>query len=533
MILRLAVLVIAEATLAVLLAVQVFAEPATVRAPAVPAARPAVAPIAGPAHAVEAAVLPRQELREAVPVLQRTEVVAKWNAEDPVGVLLTGTIRLRDGGPAADVTLSATLDRDRRHASAGKDGSYGLVGLRPGEWQIAVRDQSIADFAETVVLTDEAVQRRDFVVGASFPVRVLIVTPDGKDATSALHTAGMYFIDFQVAGQRDRFPDRLAPTEYSVVFVGDAKWDGEMNPKDGFAGTLHFASPPPAHAALLHRHLVLEQQVVQPGQTELKFVVDVEALKKHTGSATVRVLDDDTGAPLPAASVSLNTSNRGGGGGKKLDADGRATLEGLSPGLLRCQISAADHETMYTTVRIETGQRLDLGDVRLGAARPLTGKIVDADGKPAGGNVTWTELKWRTAPTAFSTNRGTTVEADGSFSLWGTGRGRIAVTVRTPEGLIAAGVFDNPPTSPVVLRLAKAAECNVTRPADPTRAFTVTLFDGHRDAIAAHTLPLRTPKYTISLPPGEYAFEVHDEQDRLVKSGALRFGPTPCTLEIR
>jgi hypothetical protein len=125
------------------------------------------------------------------------------------------------------------------------------------------------------------------------------------------------------------------------------------------------------------------------------------------------------------------------------------------------------------------------------------------------------------------------VEADGSFSLWGTGSGRVAVTARTPEGLVAAGVFDNPPTSPVVLRLAKAAECVVTRPADPTRAFTVTVYDVRRDAIAAQTLEPRTLKSTIALPPGDYTFEVHDEQDRLVQSGSLQFGTTPCKLEIR
>ena len=40
-------------------------------------------------------------------------------------------------------------------------------------------------------------------------------------------------------------------------------------------------------------------------------------------------------------------------------------------------------------------------------------------------------------------------------------------------------------------------------------------------------------KHTITLPAGDYTFEVHDDQYRLVQSGALTFGATPCAVEIR
>ena len=213
--------------------------------------------------------------------------------------------------------------------------------------------------------------------------------------------------------------------------------------------------------------------------------------------------------------------------------EGRAVLEGLSPGLLLCEIGAPDHETMHSTVRVDVGQIVDLGDVRLGKVSPLTGTLLDADGKPAAAEITWTELKWRTRPTEFISNRSTRPEADGTFSLWGTGHGTIAVIARDAQGNLARGVFDNPPTNPVVLRLGKLAQCVVTRPPDPTRAFTLTVFDGSRRAIAANTLTSSTPKFTVSLPAGDYTFEVHDEQDRLVQSGALTFGAMPCAVEIQ
>jgi len=462
----------------------------------------------------------------------RTAVTATWQPDDPIGVVLTGTVRWRDGTPVDEPGVYLRQGRTRPSASTASDGSYAVVGLQPGEWSVSVRVEGAVDVTETITLGDDAQQEHDFVLDRSYPVRVTIVTADGEDGTRALRMALHGFGDFTIAGQRDRFPDQLAPTDYGMVFVGDAKWDSERNPKDGAAGKLFLASAPPQHVALLQRHLVLEQQLVQPGQTEVKFTIDVAELKKLAGSATLRVLDAQSGQPLTNARVSLNTSNRG-GGGKVVDDEGRAVVEGLSPGLLRCQIAAPDHESYYCTVRVGAGERLELGDIRLGPQMPLKGTVLDADGNPATARLSWTELKWHTTGTKFATNRSAHVEADGSFSLWGTGRGRIAVKARSADGSLAAGVFDNPPTTDVVLRLSKASQCVVTRPKDPTRAFTVTLFDEAKLAISAVVLGPRNTKLTISMPPGSYDFEVRDQQARLLQTGSLTFAAAPCSLEIR
>jgi hypothetical protein len=518
-----------EAAIVAVLAVQVFggsAAPAPVRQLRQPP--PATAATSAGTSAVAATSVPGATPPRTASDPVRTEAAAKFVAGDPVGVLLTGTVRTRDGRPA-DASLSASLDKARASASSTEDGSYAMLGLQPGEWQVTVRGTGIVEQSTQLTITDDAVQHRDFMVDPSFAVKVLIVTPDGGDATTALRKTMSGMGDFSAAGQRDPLPERLAPTEYGMG-LGDAKWDAQMNPKDGFAGTMHFTALP-AHMALLLRHILLEQQLVQPGQREVKFVVDVEAMKKLAASATVRVLDA-SGEPLATAHISLTMPNYM-STGQPVNAQGRAELTGLSPGLLRCSIYAPDHEEMYTTLKAEPGQHLDLGDVRLGAEVKCTGTVLDADGRPANANMAWTELKWRQNPSAFGTNRTARTEADGAFTLWHTGAGVIAIAASDTKGNIARGVFDNPPAVPIVLRLSPACEGTVTRPPDPARSFMLTLFDGARRPLTAFGIEPRSTKQPIRMPAGSYPFEVHDEQFRLVQSGTLEFGATPCTLEIR
>lgn len=466
------------------------------------------------------------------PPAQRDEVAARWNADDPVGVLLCGTVHFADG--SAVEQPSVYLEREAKGVSVGvTDGAYAVCGLVPGTWQATVRATGAVDCRSTIELSDAAAQTHDFVLEPSFPVRVHLVTADGKDATAALRDAKLYALDLHVVGQRERFPDRMAPTDYGVLFVGDARWDGERNPKDGFAGTLHFAKAPPAYAALLLRNVVLAQQQVQPRQTEITFTVDVDAVRAQTGSATVRVLDAETGAPIPEARVGLDSSNRG-GRGRATDGDGRLTIENLPPGLLQMQVTAKDHETAAKVVTIEPGRVLDLGEIRLGPVLPLVGRVLDADGKPcASATLQWTELKWRTEPTEFRHNFSTRTEADGTFQLWGSGRGIIAVRARGSDGQLAVGVFDNPPATPVELRLGAPATLKVLRPDDLTRSFTVTLFDAQRRPIEADTYEPRAREFSLTMPAGTYHYEVHDSNGAMAQSGAVTLGSEAATLEIR
>ncbi len=499
---------------------------ADVRAPAAPPAA-AVAAAGDAALDPVSAVDPKPSATSAM----REAARAKHQPDDLLGVMLTGTVRWRDGAPVGGASLWAARDTQNVSGEGGADGAFAMLRLTPGEWQLTVRADGAVAHAQALVVTDDAEQALDVTLDRAFPVRVFAITADGKDLTTVLRTELGLFNKLVAAGQGQAFPERFAPTDYGMVFVGDAKWYGESNPKDGWLGTLQLAAAPPAHVALLLRHVVLAQQRVEPGQGEVRFVVATDAVKKLLGSATVRVVDATTQQPIAGARVAWTTSSAF-SGGQPADAEGRARVENLSPGLMRLMINAKDYEALQTTVRIEPGATLDLGAIPIDKAMPLTGRVVDAAGKPATAVVRWTELKWRNAPTEFVTNRSARIEADGTFSLYGTGPGRIAVSAHAPDGQVAVGVFDNPPAQPVLLQLQPACALKITRPKDPLRTFTVTVFGAGRQPVAAVTLEREHPAM-LSLPAGRHAFEVHDDTGRLTQSGDVDLGAGGATLEVR
>jgi hypothetical protein len=260
-------------------------------------------------------------------------------------------------------------------------------------------------------------------------------------------------------------------------------------------------------------------------------VIDPAAVRARLASARVRLVDAATGQPIEKVRIALNSSSDG-GGGNMTDADGRAVLEGLLPGVLHLSIQAKDYENVWATYRFAAGETRDLGELRLARAMPLRGRTVDGDGRPVPASIEWTELKWRTEARKFAHNRSARGEADGTFSLWGSGPGRIAIQATAADGRKAAGVFDNPPAAPVELVLREPATLVVTRSADLTQTFTLTMFDQDQRPVEAWSIEPRQRKAHYRLPPGTYGYEVRDNADRAIRTGSVTLGSSPVALEL-
>ncbi|CAE7359372.1 unnamed protein product [Symbiodinium sp. KB8] len=461
----------------------------------------------------------------------REAVASNWDPDSPFGVILTGELRLSDGSPV-EAHLTAAQEGEYAGQRSGAPGTYVFSGLRPGDWTIKVRGDRIAAHEETITLTTTAIQRHDLVLEPSFPVRVTIVTPDGADARMAAMRALGDMTPFSIVGQRERFAERYAANDYGAVRIGDARWDRARTQQDGLLGTLTFRSLP-AHIAVMMRHLVLQQQVVSPGQEEVRFVVDVEELQTQMASATIRVLHEPAGLPLAGARVRLKSSGGGGIGGQATtDDSGRAIVERAMPGLLRLSVSASNCETLCRTVELQPGQQLDLGEMRLGRRAEFRGVVLGPDGQPAGARVQWQPLKGLDGPTPFRHNYSTTPDSEGAFELPDVGPGLVAVQAYGDGDLRALGVFDCPTTDPITLQLAPTGKCRFTREPDPTRAFVVTIYDAQRRPLNGYAIAPSADDYPVRLPHGTYSFEIHEGR-KLRRSGTLQIGSEPIEVVIQ
>jgi hypothetical protein len=366
------------------------------------------------------------------------------------------------------------------------------------------------------------------------------VTPEARPVTQAL--PDWQVLGFRVVGQSEPFHSPLALVHRDGLKVGTAWWsdmasDVREEARRGLAGTLRFDSEPPVHAALLLHHVVLDQQMVQPGQQDVRFVLDPDTLRRHHASVALRVAAAESGEPLTDANVLVNLSSES-MVSDPVDAGGRAVVR-VAPGVRFLLIRAPGRESLRRGVVADVGQHIDLGEIRLGPALAFEGRVV---GTVPGTivHVHCRALKWHHVAWPGYGGESTQCEPDGSFSFQDFGRGRVAVTAtsigRVPgQGSApcrqARGVFDNPPTGPVELHLAPAALLSVVRPRDPSRSFVLTVFGSARDVIAAG--PVAEGQVAWPLPQGKHAFEVHDLYGRLLRTGTVQLGDTPSTLELR
>ena len=155
---RLLVLIAIELAVVVFLGLQVTAAPAVATQSGTPA--PAVAP---PPTATEPGTVTGQPEHIATDAAapapaQRTEVQTQWNADDPVSILLAGTVHWSDGTRVEETNVYLSQDREHRDAAGGKDGSYAVVGLTPGTWRLTVRNEGAVEQSQDLEVTYAALQ---------------------------------------------------------------------------------------------------------------------------------------------------------------------------------------------------------------------------------------------------------------------------------------------------------------------------------------------------------------------------------------
>jgi hypothetical protein len=383
------------------------------------------------------------------------------------------------------------------------------------------------DFPATI--GSAPVQRLDLTLTKAPVLTVYASTTDGKRLASELANLGLWQVLRVVASATPRTGD-FEPTENSSV--GDSPIGrfrapsdrNQANDANANDGTLELDQPPPAHAALVLRHMVLAQLPIEPGQTELRFVVDPATVRARLPKVRVRVLGPDGNPAMARVSLS---SAQGVGGGQKADEHGVVVLENALPGLNYFEVWAKDAEQWNGHVTIPgTGGEVDLGDIRLTAAQSLHGRIVDEKGAAASGTVQWTAIDaWR-PPHPLNDRLSTEADGDGKFQLYGTGRRRYTVQVRGSSGRFGFAFVDGATagTEPFVVTLRPARKLHLDASKAGTRCVVVA--DATGQPFDVQRIEPQYPQQVMSLPDGEYQLIVYDSagtersRERLVVAGA-------------
>ncbi len=359
---------------------------------------------------------------------------------------VSGSLRNAADEPIASVGAASVSFTDRvgrrRASDTSQEGEYALHGLALGTHWVTARADGYRTEERTIDLRpDRASVRLDFTLQKSLELRVRVLTPEGTNLLEVLEEKG--------APPAARFLLPIATreplAERSEGAVGD--FGGELGvghfqdhdpradalPADCM-GVLLVDCELPVWVSLVHDHVVLQTQRIEPGQDEVTFVLSPEELLAGLASIRLRVLDAETGVPMQRARVMLP-------GGTHFDPGvttdwlGFATIHGHGAGRFELRVRAKRYAESCIQVDALAGGITDLGTVALQPEVTVTGRVLDADAHPLQASFSLGVLDPTDQSVHWLSRAGFTSRGDGSFDIRGLGRAEyvIRTSKRDPE----------------------------------------------------------------------------------------------------
>jgi len=364
-------------------------------------------------------------------------------ADELIGILVYGAVLEPDGRPA---TLGKARwmrfepeSGEARSVEAGADSTYALSGLKPGRCRVSADFIGYRPYRQELQLdAAQPAVRLDIVLQPAVVLLVKAFTPSGEPLGDALAAVmGPEFAHdpaLSAIATREPPPARLPEISYrSYDRYGIGRFSGGIElmvfdaalPKN-VLGKLELDESLPAYVSLMLRHVVLQTQTVEPGATEVVFVVPLENVTALLGTVRVKVVDAETRQPVANARAELSDSQSG-GGNRPPNPEGFFVWENQRPGLLELQIHAPGHETWSGEVSVQPGAVTDLGTLELTPATTLSGLVLDGDGTPV--SVSLRALVDENRGLGMGARTYSQSGADGRFKLENLGRRRHLLVV--------------------------------------------------------------------------------------------------------
>lgn len=414
-------------------------------------------------------------------------------------------------------------------------GYYGIAGLAPGPWKLLMKTREGAEASADVEL-HAGPNRHDFTVEKLLQTRIVVVTPDGEPLSTALRKEHrMTFLGCPVVAIATREPPgRLPLTELRshqrYLGLGEFKvfnYRDKQPPE--VAGVLTLQDDPPFYVSAIFKHIVLETRALKEPVEELRFVLTPEQVLDHLATVKVRLVAAESGEPV---SGRVEISDRQSGGAGTM-GEGAIVCPNVQPELMQLTIWMTDREEVRSYIRVPDGGELDLGTFRLHPPCEISGRVVDANGKPVGCGIVARNLEYMTFPQPLRDGRSWQSDAHGVFKIRGVGRGRILLVAAHKEWALGGTIVDTSGGSvgDVEIRLRKGVPVTLKPRFGPMEQLTATVRDGNGVVLYANRL--RTPRWpvTLQLAPGEYSVELADD-DRVRKTIPVHVGAAPVEIEL-
>jgi len=484
------------------------------------------------------------------PVATRSAVPTIDSAQDAIGIVLQGRVVHPDGHPFE--RLSIRLDGESsRIASMGFDadasGAFAFANLSAGRWRVRVTNVEGCEPLDQWVAVAPAptVQCVELRLERSLLLPIRIVTPDGRRLFEVLEPNDRGRVSRALAIRSSREPPRreLPPNPWSSsrprdgrgFWIAEGQLDLGRSPRHlvvppGCDGVLPVASVP-CHVGVSFKHLLLHAVRAESVDAPLSLIVDPDEIEELHATVELRAVDADTGAPLPGGHYDLS-DRQSGTGGKTADRDGVVRFEHVQPGLLHLQRMPDRNAELSRFVRVDPGEPIDLGDIRIAKTAELSGSVVDEAGRPQQGvSLEWYELAALTPDQPIDTMHSIVSGTDGRFSIFGAPKTRVLLVGQSRSGsrwqVVEPVVVDATNRPPEDLTLVARATTPLRFELGDTLGEPVTVRVERGDGLPFDWSLVEGPvDWPRPLSPGTWRFVVESERrGRIVRDVAVGSEP--------
>jgi hypothetical protein len=339
-------------------------------------------------------------------------------------LLLFGFVHAaKDGGALADAGVSL-IDKfgERQNARCTSDGAYSFSGLAAGHYWVSASTSMQGARASAQVDLDARIaeNRLDLQLVALPQVIVKVVDREGKPLESEC--------GLRPIATRDpptEWIDELSLNFAESFGIGRIRW----NPSESYNtidGTiLYLEQEPPAYVSVVCYQHVIATKRVDPGESQIEFVVDRNAAAIQPGSIRMRFVDADTHADLDLKHVQLQSVT---GSRMLAKEDDAYRCAHLCPGMYQIRLMSRGYDSLCRYIRVEPRRETDLGDVEVPREQWISGTVVDDQGAPCKIGFRWDayDCEKGAAPDMRSVFV-VASESDGKFRIGGLSRGTYLV----------------------------------------------------------------------------------------------------------